>query len=431
MNVSVFGLGKLGSPLAAMFAAAGHRVFGVDHNPTIVDLLRRGLAPVQEPGLQDLLSRCGERIECTDDAVTAAAQSEFVFLIIPTPSDETGCFSSRFLEVALGPIAEAIRDGAHPVVVVVSTTTPGTMDEVVIPALQQTGKCCGVDFDCCYNPEFIALGSVLRDMAQPSFILIGQSTPKAGVALEGFYRGLHETLGNPMPPVTRMSLLNAEIAKLAVNCYLVTKISFANSLASLCEHLPGADAQTICLAVGLDRRIGAACLRPGVRPGGPCLPRDNRALAAYAAQHAVAMPIAEATMAVSQETTRRIGDLLLARHPKTVAILGLTYKTNTPVVEESQALDLLDRLSATGASLLAHDPQAVLDDPRIVRVESAQRAVQEADAVLIATAWLEYRDLRATAFRHNTRIVDCWGVLDPMEFRHHDLVVLGRGPAAR
>lgn len=429
MNITVFGLGKLGSPLAAWIASAGHHVFGVDPDYKITDMLSRHEAPISEPGLQQLLDAHHARIEVASDAKHAVSQSEFVFIIVPTPTDETGCFSSRFLEMTLDPIAAAIRDGAHPVVVVVSTTTPGTMTETIIPALQaKSGCCCGVDFDMCYNPEFIALGSVLHDMSHPSFILIGESTRKAGDALEAFYRHMHMTLDNPIPPFARMSMIDAEICKLSVNCFVTTKISYANQLAALCERIPGADAKCICSVIGLDRRIGQPYLNPATCYGGPCFPRDNRALLSYAKRIGVPMPIATATDQVNNQTTERLGKLLTANHPRTVAILGLTYKPYTPVTEESQSVKLLDWLSQMdNLVVFTHDPFAKYNHPLAVPLATAKDAVQRADAVLIATAWPEYRNLSPDWFSASTTIVDCWGLIDQQAFRNHRVVTLGKG----
>lgn len=431
MNVSVWGLGKLGSPLAAMFASAGHTVYGVDPNRDVTDLLNAGRAPVEEPGLQELLDLHHSRLICTEDAVHVASKCEFLFLIVPTPSQADGTFSSRILEETLVPIGEAIRRGAHPVVVVVSTTSPGTMDGVVIPRLQElSGCCCGVDFETVYNPEFIALGSVLADMARPSFILIGESTKKAGDALEQFYRDLHATLGNEVPPFARMNLVNAEITKLSTNCAVTTKISFANSLATLCEKIPGADARVVCRAVGLDRRIGRAYLQPATAFGGPCFGRDNRAMIAAGKAVGVSMPLAVATDQINNAVTGNLLTLLLARKPRTVAVLGLTYKTGTPVVEESQGVKLLEQLATRGGfAVTTHDPQGRADCRLGFRCDTARQAIDGAEAVIITTPWDEYRTLAPRDFRRSARIVDCWSVLDADQFKNFDLVIPGKGPS--
>lgn len=431
MNVAVFGLGKLGSCLAAWFASAGHMVFGVDPNRDATNLLNAGRAPVEEPGLQELLDLHHSRVACTDDAVHAASKCEFLFLIVPTPSQADGTFSSWILEETLVPIAEAIRRGAHPVVVVVSTTSPGTMEGVVIPRLQElSGCCCGLDFDVCFNPEFIALGSVLADMASPSFILIGESTKKAGDALEQFYRDLHTTLGNEVPPFARMNLVNAEITKLGLNCAVTTKISYANSLAALCENVPGADARVVCSAVGLDRRIGRAYLQPATAFGGPCFGRDNRAMIATGNAVGVEMPLSQATDEVNRAVTERLLGLLLERNPRTVAVLGLTYKTATPVVEESQGVKLLDAMTALAEqgsiTITTHDPQGRYDLSGVCRCQTARDAVAGAEAVVIATPWGEYCDLAPRDFHRSARIVDCWSVLNPQEFQGWDVVIPGR-----
>jgi UDPglucose 6-dehydrogenase len=431
MNVTVFGLGKLGSPLAVWFASAGHCVFCVDTNRQLLESLEKGIAPVDETGLQDLLNTI--QLDCSTGPVEAVAASEIVFLIVPTPSDGTGFFSNRYLLSALVPVAEAISYDAHPLVVIVSTVMPGSTESVLIPFLEQeSGRCCGVDFDVCYNPEFIALGSILRDMSEPSFILIGESTKKAGQALENFYRSLHETLGNPVPPFARMPIIDAEICKLSVNCFVTSKISYANQLAGLCEQIPGASANNVCAAIGLDRRINPHYLKPGTCYGGPCFPRDNVALRAFAKRIGATVPLAEATDEVNRRTTERLFDMLMERNPSTVAVLGLSYKPGTPVTEESQAMLLLGMLADTFAAVFVHDPAAVCEIPGVVQCSRVRDALEHADAVLIATAWDEYRSLDPAWFKPGAKVIDCWNILSftPGSFPAVAVSHVGKGPAS-
>ena len=236
MRVAVVGLGKLGAPLAAVLASKGNEVLGVDTNPDVVQLLNEGRAPVEEPGLQTLVTGSRERLSATTE-LGRAAEAELTVLLVPTPSDERGAFSNAFLLEAVERIGGglATRDAYH-VVVVASTVMPGSCEADLRPALERaSGRRVGESLGLCYSPEFIALGNVIRDMLEPDMVLIGESDPRAGDALEALYAGVCEN----DPPFRRMSLVNAELTKIAVNTYVTMKISYANTLADMCERLPG------------------------------------------------------------------------------------------------------------------------------------------------------------------------------------------------
>ncbi len=273
MRVSVIGLGKLGSPLAAVLASKGHEVIGVDLNPEFVRLLNEGRAPVQEPRLQELIDASQGRLRATVDVEEATLQSEISFVIVPTPSDAKGAFTNKYVIEAVTAIGKALRkmDSYH-VVNITSTVMPGSMGGEIRRALESaSGRIVGKDLGLCYNPEFIALGSVIRDMLLPDAILIGESDTRAGDLLESIYRTSCEN----NPPVQRMNFVNAELTKISVNTFVTTKISYANMLADICDRLPGADVDVVTNAVGMDSRIGRKYLKGALGYGGPCFPRDN------------------------------------------------------------------------------------------------------------------------------------------------------------
>ncbi|MGC9025815.1 MAG: hypothetical protein ACP5NB_13475 [Chloroflexia bacterium] len=203
MRISVIGLGKLGAPLAAVLAYKGHEVIGVDVDERPIRLINEGKAPVYEPGLEPLIQASRERLSATGDYDLAVSTTEATFIIVPTPSDENGSFSLRYVLAAAGNIGRALRhkEGFH-LVVLTSTVMPGATGGEVLPALEaSSGRRCGRDFGLCYNPEFIALGSVIHDMLNPDFILIGESDPRSGDILSGIYHNLCENA----PPIARMN----------------------------------------------------------------------------------------------------------------------------------------------------------------------------------------------------------------------------------
>jgi len=254
MRISVVGLGKLGAPLAACYAARGHTVVGVDLNEESVRLVNQGLPPVDEPDLERLLRESRGRLSATTDLALAVLQTELTFVVVPTPSKPSGAFSLRFVLRAARTIGRAIKDKpSRHTVVITSTVMPGATDGKVRATLERySGKQCGRDFGLCYSPEFIALGSVVRDLSRPDLILIGESDPQAGDLVAEAVLSLCDN----EPPVRRTSFASAELAKLAINTFVTAKISFANMLAELCEHLPAADVAAVTTAVGLESRVG-------------------------------------------------------------------------------------------------------------------------------------------------------------------------------
>ena len=222
------------------------------------------------------------RLTAVTDIEAAVAQTDITFIVVSTPSDPAGGFSLRYVDPVCQAIGRALaKKTDYHLVCLTSTVMPGTTGGPVREMLEKaSGKRVGADFGLCYSPEFIALGSVIRDFLNPDMLLIGESDDRAGETLQALYAQVCEN----KPTVARMSFVNAEITKLAVNTYVTTKISYANMLARICERLSGANVDVITSALGLDTRIGPKYLKGAVSYGGPCFPRDNLALAQLARQ---------------------------------------------------------------------------------------------------------------------------------------------------
>jgi UDPglucose 6-dehydrogenase len=267
MQISVIGLGKLGAPLAAVLASKGHDVVGVDLSADYVHKLANGIAPVQEPQLQELINANRARLRATTSFAEAVQASELSFIIVPTPSGPDGTFSNRHVLSAVREIGKCLRKKRdYHVVNITCTVMPGSCDGEIREALEESsGRTVGVNVGLCYNPEFIALGSVVKNMLYPDMILLGESDARAGTALESVYRQVCEK----QPPVQRMSLVNAEIVKISVNTFVTTKITYANMLSGICERIPGADVDIVTAALGLDTRIGRKYLQGALGYGGP------------------------------------------------------------------------------------------------------------------------------------------------------------------
>ncbi|MFZ9685478.1 MAG: nucleotide sugar dehydrogenase, partial [Gemmobacter sp.] len=407
-----------GAPRLAVFAHTGFDVIGTDLTPAFVDAINDGRAPVEEPGLAAMIAANRARIRATLDPAEAVAASDASFIIVPTPSGPDGFFRNDYLVSALEAIGRAIRAKAgYHLVVVTSTVMPGATGGILRETLERaSGRRVGPDLGLCYNPEFIALGTVVRDMLNPDMILIGQSDAKAGDMLEAIYRQSVES----RPDYQRMNWVNAELCKIAVNTYVTTKISYANMIAGMCDRLPGADADVVTHALGADSRIGRKYIKGAIAYGGPCFPRDNKAFAALGRSLGVRTDLAEATDAINAHQTPRLGAAVaaLAAPGAEVAILGLSYKPHTPVIEESQGLALARALGARGYRLRLSDPAALAGLPADAtgatrRCASAAEAIAGADVAVIMTPWPEYRDLPLGAPGAPAAVIDPWRMLDP------------------
>lgn len=421
-GISVIGLGKVGLPMVACFASKGYRVIGVDVNLKKIELLKRGLADVDEPGLASCLSKYGDAIAATDNFTEAVMASEITFIIVPTPTDNiTGGFFNEYVLDATSRVGRAlVAKSSFHLVVVSSTVLPGSMTREIIPCLERSsGKKCGKDFGVCYSPKFIALGSVIHNFLNPDFALIGEFDKRSGELLSRVLSTVFEN----NPPIARMNLVNAELTKICVNTFVTMKISYANMVAEICERLPGGDVSVVTSAVGLDTRVSPKYLSGAVGYGGPCFPRDNRALSHVAKSLGVKPTIAEATDVVNSGQVGRLVEILAARIPEgaVVGILGLAYKTGTGCIDDSQGIALAQELTGRGYDLILYDPLAEENAKAALGTgvkfaESAGECVSEADAVVITIPCPEFREIEISDVRVESDkrkvILDCWRILD-------------------
>lgn len=432
-RLSIFGLGKLGAALAACHASRGFHVIGVDVDARAVEACRERRPLHLEPEVESLYASCGTRLEATSDGARAVLESDASLILVPTPSERDGSYALRCALDACESIGRALRakPGAH-LVVMKSTVLPGACQSVLVPALEAaSGRRFGGELGFCYNPEFVALGTLVRNIFEPDFVLIGEAEASAGERLVAIQRRLLRE----ERPIKRMSIANAELAKLALNAFVTMKISYANLLAQLCERLPGGDIDAVTSALGLDPRIGARALRGGLGYGGPCFPRDNRALVCLADRLGVDFPLATATDRVNESIAARVAQIVAERVPMggRVAVLGLAYKTATSVVEASQGVELAARLVGRGFAVAVFDPlardaaHALLGDG-VAYASSAKECIADADAVVIATPWEEFRDLDLSPAR-DTRppfVVDGVGLLAELNALPANVWRLGR-----
>lgn len=438
MKISIIGLGKLGACSAACFAYRGFDTIGVDINKSFVDAINHGKAPVYEPRLQEFITASRGRLRATQSYEEAIRESDITFLIVPTPSRHDGSFSDRYLQDALTELSKALKktDKKYHLFAITSTVSPGTTDEALIPLIESvSGRKNGKGFDVAYNPEFIALGDVINGFLKPDMLLIGESDRSVGDKLEKIYLKVCEN----KPYMARMSIVSAEITKIVLNSYVTMKISFANNLANICEKVPGAEIDKITAALGSDRRISPYYLKGGLSYGGPCFPRDNRAFNSFAKKCGLDTPLADSTDEINKFQVKHVTDKVLGLLPKeggTVAVLGLSYKTKTPVIEESASIKIISQLLERASDMLeitVYDPLA-MDNARalfgddILYASSMSDCLAKASVVIITTPEDEFKGLKEGDMRKGkVTIIDCWRILDPKKFsKAIKYIALGR-----
>jgi UDPglucose 6-dehydrogenase len=437
--VSVIGLGKLGLCLAASYAKRGINVLGVDVLPEVVKAVNQGRTVLREPGLPELVSEFGgKRLRATLSHPEAIEQTDVSCIMVHTPSDDDGHFSNLYVLRALQALGQSLKESNKPyhLFIINSTVMPGSMEGEVIPLLEgTTGRKLNEGFGLCYSPELVALGSVIHDFLSPDLVAIGRSNEGAGQLAEALY---HELCENN-PPMFQMSLIDAEIFKVSLNCFVTLKISFANALANLCERIPGAQVDVITRALGADRRIAPHYLRGGLAFGGTCFPRDTRAYIVLAKRNGLDPALVEAAEAVNRTQDQHLMDLVLEevkRSPRrAVSVLGLAFKPNTNVIVESPAIRLIDVLVRHGVQVSAYDPlaientRAVFGD-KIAYATSARDCLAQSSVCVITTRDEEFKRIDESYIVHEpTTIIDCWRLLEPSRLgarvRH---VPLGIGP---
>jgi UDPglucose 6-dehydrogenase len=407
-RVGIFGAGWVGVVTGACFAELGHTVVIRDIVPEKIDSLRGGVVPFHETDVQALLGRNAGRLTFTLD-VADIADCEFLFVCVDTPPTQSGDADLSRVWSVVDQLPEL---AGHPVLVMKSTVPVGT-GEKIRHGLDQRGL---EHVAYASNPEFLAEGNAVRDFMEPDRIVIGAEDDDAGDAVASLYSSIEA-------PVVRCDVNSAEMVKLAANAFLMTRISFINEIANVCEAT-GADVVKVAEGVGLDHRLGPHFLRAGLGYGGSCFPKDSLALKQLASNSGYHFQLLAAVIEVNELQKRRVVGKLKQRlgslQGKTVALLGLAFKPNTDDMREAPSIVLASRLLAEGAAVRGWDPVAdgaKLPDG-VTICGSVLEAVTGADAAVIVTEWPELRELASNDVRdamRNPLIVDGRNLLDPDE----------------
>jgi UDPglucose 6-dehydrogenase len=439
-KISVVGLGKLGLCFAAAAASRGFETIGVDVGQDVIESLNNGRSHIVEPGLQELISKVKNKLTATKEHARAILETDISFILVATPSDKEGNFSNTYVESALKSLAAVLKASQkeYHVFVISSTVMPTSTEERLIPIIEKySGRKLNAGFGVCYVPDFIALGSVIRDFLNPDLVVIGESDRTAGDIVAGFYGKFCKN----RPRIARMSIISAEIAKVSLNAYITTKISFANMLGNICEKIPGADVDMITNAIGADKRISPYYLRAGLSYGGTCFPRDTRAFIRFADKFGYDAEMIKTVENVNRIQDRRLLKLVLenvsSANEKKVSILGLAFKPSTNVITESPAIKLVERLLENNIEVTVYDSLA-MDNARnrfengIRYASSAADCVSRSPVCVITTPADEFKTIGPDCVAYiPTTIIDCWRILNCSGFDERIIYVALGGKLAR
>lgn len=399
MRVTIFGSGYVGLVTGACLAEAGNDVLCVDIDREKIARLQQGELPIYEPGLDSIVERVRKsaRLSFTTDVAAGVAHGLFQFISVGTPQDEDGSADLQYVLAVARSIGEHLNE--YRIVVDKSTVPVGTADRVraeIQAALEKRGV--STEFDVASNPEFLKEGAAIGDFMRPDRIVIGTNNPRTAELLTELY----DPFNRNHDRVMIMDVRSAELTKYAANAMLATKISFVNELANLAERL-GADIENVRLGIGSDSRIGYDFIYPGCGYGGSCLPKDVQALAACSDAVDYHSELLMAVENVNKRQKQVLFNKIQAHFNgglkgKVIALWGLAFKPETSDMREAASRPLMEALWAAGCQVRAYDPVAMGEARRIyddnaslTLCETAEDALDGADALAIVTEWREFR----------------------------------------
>jgi len=392
MKIAVVGTGYVGLVTGTCFAETGNEVTCIDIDKTKVDKLSSGQITIYEPGLEKIFLRNQKegRLHFTTALAEGIKDAQIIFLALPTPPGEDGSADLKYILGVANDLGKIITE--YKVIIDKSTVPVGTADKVTA-AIAKNAK---VEFDVVSNPEFLREGVAVDDFMKPDRVVIGTTSEKAIKILNELYAPFVRQ-GNP---IIFMDEKSAELTKYAANSFLATKITFMNEIAQLCEKL-GADVDMVRKGIGSDERIGRRFLFPGIGYGGSCFPKDVQALAKSSTEVNYEFKILEAVMEVNEKQKLHLLPKIESYFNnnlkgKKIALWGLAFKPNTDDIREAPALYIIDALLAAGATVTAFDPEAMPNVKGVVGnkisyVDNQYDALKDADALVIATEWSEFR----------------------------------------
>lgn len=428
MTITFIGHGYVGLVTASIFADLGNKVWVIGHTPQKIENLKKGILPIFEPGLEELVKTNVKkgRLLFTMDYKESIPESQVVFIAVGTPTTKTGDADlSTVIDVAKK-IGKNLSN--HTVIATKSTVPVGTYKK--IRQIMEETKPADAEFDIASVPEFLREGSAISDTLSPDRIVIGTDSERARDVLVELHKPIRA-------PFVLTDLATAELIKYASNSFLATKISFANSIAKLSE-LSGANGLQALSAVGMDKRIGSFFLSPGPGYGGSCFPKDVKALITIAKDYDYSFSLLEEVERINDRARRDI--VLKARkilgdvRGKTIAILGLAFKPNTDDMRDAPSIDIIDLLQKDGAKIRAYDPVATDNAKKIIKdvdfSKDSYEAAEDADLVILLTEWNEFKEMNLKKLKEALKtpaIIDARNIFDPEKLKRLGFSYVGVG----
>ncbi|HEX6715491.1 MAG TPA: UDP-glucose/GDP-mannose dehydrogenase family protein [Pyrinomonadaceae bacterium] len=424
MKLSVFGLGYVGCVAAACLADAGNEVIGVDVNPTKVEIINGGKSPIIEDGVNELIAKVVEagRLSAMTDSAHAIRNSDLSLVCVGTPSNQNGSLHLRHVEQVCSEIGTALKSkGERHIVVIRSTMLPGTVQNTVVPILEETsGKKAVTDFGICINPEFLREGSSLKDYHAPPFTLIGADDEETIDAVRSLYTNINA-------PVFVTSLKTAEMIKYVCNCFHALKVTFANEIGNICKALE-IDSHEVMNVFCQDTKLNLSpyYLKPGFAFGGSCLPKDLRAINYKAKELDVEVPVLSAILPSNRLQIERAIEMVVRSGKKRVGVLGFSFKAGTDDLRESPIVTLIETLIGKGYELALYDRHVSVaklvgankeyierEIPHISKLmrSSVDGVLDDSDIIIIGNQAQEFRSV-AERLRKDQQLIDLVRLFD-------------------
>jgi len=427
MKIAVVGTGYVGLVTGSCFADLGNQVTCVDVDRRKIAELKRGVCPIFEPGLEEIIRRNrNQRLTFTTDLAKAVQSSDFVFIAVSTPPGKNGEVDITNVKAVARGIAKSINRYK---IIINKSTVPIGMGDIVTQIIIKHGPK-DVSFDVVSNPEFLREGSAVADLLRPERIVIGATRRTAAQKVAEIYKPLRS-------PVLITDLKSAEMIKYASNAFLATKISFVNEIADLCDKV-GADVLQVTKGMSYDSRIGGQFLNPGLGFGGSCFPKDVSALVQIGRSSGFKFRILPEVLAINQGQRRFFLEMVRKTvgklKGKTLAVWGLSFKPNTDDMREAPSLTIVPALTAAGVKLRAYDPVSMPKAKTLFKkvkfCRTPYEAAQGADAVLLLTEWNEFKQVDFQKLKSMVRqpiLVDGRNMYDPQEMAERGFVYRGMG----
>jgi UDPglucose 6-dehydrogenase len=435
-KVSVIGLGFVGLSIALTNVKKKIPTIGVDIDDRKIENLKNGIPDFFEPDLQRFLDRSLEQknIEFTTDLKFALKNTNLSFLCVGTPPTDDGKINLKFLKKSLRDIHRILKSKTtHHLLVIKSTVIPQTTTTIVLPMFKDL-----IDkgmVDVVTNPEFLREGNAINDVLKPHLIVIGSYNTKSAKILEKYYKQFY----NILPEIIHTDITSAELIKYSNNTFLATKISFINSLANICQKIPGTDVNIIAKAIGKDPRIGPLFLQAGPGFGGSCLPKDLSALINFSDKFEKTNELFKAVLTVNKNQPVKVLELLksfnVLKKNKTISILGLAFKKDTDDIRAAISIEIVKLLLKKDVKIKVYDPMAMnnfkkLFDERITYCTSIDQCLKDSDCCCILTEWDIFRKLKSKKFiklMKTPNVIDARRILDHKNFVDVNFKAIGLG----